>query len=58
MDPASHSKKQGNKRPINDKTYVKLLECESGSFFWGAVGQPYKRLSRSPSESITCVRTT
>ena len=35
----SHSKKQGNKQPINDKTYVKLLECESGSFFGGAVGQ-------------------
>ena len=35
----SHSKKQGNKQPINDKTYVKLLECESGSFLGGTVGQ-------------------
>ena len=32
-------KKQGNKQPINDKTYVKLFECKSGSFFGGTVGQ-------------------
>ena len=38
-DPASHSKKHGNKQPINDKTYVKLFECEGGPFFGGIVGQ-------------------
>ena len=44
----SHSKKQGNKQPINDKTYVKLLECESGSFFGGTVGRDRLPIQSNP----------